>query len=162
MESVIREFREDDLPEIVEFGLEAFRPVFASFEEHYGTDLFNRLRPDWENAQKDVIRSYCTNEDNETWVSEIGGALSGFVVLWANEATGLGQIGLLAVHPEFQNRGVGTQLNEHAVARLRDAGMAWVIVGTGDDAGHAPARRSYEKAGFSALSIQPHQMVRRL
>ena len=160
--ATIREFHEDDLPEILRFGLEAFRPVFASFEEGYGSDLFHRLRPDWETAQTEEIRSSCTAEHADTWVAEIDGAAVGFVVLHKDEDTGMGQIYLLAVDPEAQNRGVGTQLNEFGVEHLRAAGMAWVIVGTGDDPGHAPARRSYEKAGFTPIGIQPFQLVKDL
>ena len=43
----------------------------------------------------------------------------------------------------------GTRLTTFALDRMRDVAM----VETGGDPGHAPARRSYEKAGFTLLPI---------
>ena len=60
---------------------------------------------------------------------------------------------LLAVHPDHQNDGIGTALNEYALERMREAGMRIAVVGTGGDASHAPARRSYEKAGYIGLPL---------
>ena len=63
------------------------------------------------------------------------------------------EVQLLAVHPEYQNHGIGTQLNTIALQKMKEGGMKMAIVGTGGDASHAPARRSYEKAGYTALPL---------
>jgi hypothetical protein len=34
---------------------------------------------------------------------------------------------------------------------MRSAGMRLAMIGTGGDPGHAPARRTYEKAGYTPL-----------
>jgi len=47
----IRAIAPGDIDRCAEFGRDAFRPVFASFEHYYGEGLFNALRPVWENAQ---------------------------------------------------------------------------------------------------------------
>lgn len=60
---------------------------------------------------------------------------------------------MLAVHPDYQKQGISTELNLFALDRMRDNGMKLVSVGTGGDPGHTPARRSYEKAGYTALPI---------
>jgi GNAT superfamily N-acetyltransferase len=60
---------------------------------------------------------------------------------------------MLAVHPDHQNRGIGTELNLFALERMKENGMKLVSVGTGGDPGHAPARRSYEKVGYTPLPI---------
>ena len=60
---------------------------------------------------------------------------------------------LLAVHPEHQNDGIGTELNLATLDVMNDSGMVLAIVETGGDDGHAPARRSYEKAGYTLLPI---------
>jgi hypothetical protein len=36
---------------------------------------------------------------------------------------------------------------------IKDAGMTVAMVESGGDAGHAPAKRTYEKAGFSLLPV---------
>jgi predicted N-acetyltransferase YhbS len=38
---------------------------------------------------------------------------------------------LLAVHPEYQNRGIGTELNNFALERMKESGMKMAVVGTG-------------------------------
>ena len=65
----------------------------------------------------------------------------------------VGEVYLLAVHPDYQNRGIGTQLNTFALGKLKESGMHLAVVGTGGDPGHAPARRSYEKAGYTPLAL---------
>ena len=60
---------------------------------------------------------------------------------------------MLAVDPGAQDRGVGTALTEFATDWLRSSGMRVAMVGTGGDPGHAPARRVYEKAGYTLLPL---------
>jgi GNAT superfamily N-acetyltransferase len=62
-------------------------------------------------------------------------------------------VDLLAVHPDYQNHGIGTDLNNFVLGKMREAGMKLAVVGTGGDPGHAPARRSYEKAGYTGLPL---------
>ncbi len=64
-----------------------------------------------------------------------------------------GEVQLLAVHPDYQNLGIGTELNSFALIKMSEYGMKMAVVGTGGDAAHAPARRSYEKAGYTALPL---------
>ena len=74
----------------------------------------------------------------------------GFVSLKLNRETRVGEIGLNAVHPDHAGAGIGTAMYELAIARMKEAGMRVATVGTGGDPSHAPARRAYEKAGFTA------------
>ena len=60
---------------------------------------------------------------------------------------------VLAVDPARQHRGLGTALIEFGTAWLRDAGMRVAMIGTGGDPGHAPARRVYEKADYTAIPM---------
>jgi hypothetical protein len=43
------------------------------------------------------------------------------------------------------------RLTQHAVEQMRAAGRELAIVNTGGDPGHAPARATYERAGFVSL-----------
>lgn len=52
---------------------------------------------------------------------------------------------------QSQNAGIGTALNLAAIQAMKAAGMRLAVVGMGGDPGHAPARRSYEKASFTPL-----------
>jgi ribosomal protein S18 acetylase RimI-like enzyme len=64
-----------------------------------------------------------------------------------------GEVQLLAVLPEYQNHGIGTQLNTFALQKMKEGGMKLAVVSTGGDESHVPARRSYEKAGYTALPL---------
>lgn len=154
----VRRITAGDVAPCRRFGVEAFRPVFASFEEGYGADLFHRLRPGWEAAQGDYIEAACRDPGKEAWVHAVDGAPFGLLVLVVDDR-GVGQLELLAVDPDHQGRGVGTALTVFALDRLRAAGMAHAVVATGDDPGHAAARRAYERRGFRPLPIQPVLLV---
>ncbi|HEY5869291.1 MAG TPA: GNAT family N-acetyltransferase, partial [Candidatus Tectomicrobia bacterium] len=73
----------------------------------------------------------------------------GFVAIRLNHDTYVGEIGLNAVHPAHAGQGVGTTMYAFAIARMQEAGMHVATVATGGDPSHAPARRAYEKAGFT-------------
>ena len=162
MTTEFRPIGPDDIERCVQFGLEAFRPIFNGWEQDYGKPLFDALRPNWETAQSDYIRDACSSDERETWVAAADGTAIGFVVLVPEADTKLGRIELLAVDPDHQGRGVGTALNELSVERFRELGISFVVLDTGTDSGHAPARRSYEKAGFTPMPIHPFHYVKRL
>jgi len=60
---------------------------------------------------------------------------------------------MLAVDPDDQNGGIGTALTETATEWLRESGMRVAMVETGGDPGHAPGRRTYEKAGYTLMPV---------
>ena len=100
------------------------------------------------------MASLCRGDGRDiVWVAEIAGVVVGFVAYVLDEESRTGKITYLVVDPAYQQRGVGTKLSHLALDRMREAGMEIAQVETGGDPGHAPARRSYEKAGFTALPI---------
>jgi ribosomal protein S18 acetylase RimI-like enzyme len=132
---------------IVELSLEAWAPVFASFRTVLGPDLYERVHPDWRTAQADSVRSALDAHD--TWVAIGDGAVVGFVNVVFDEAERSGEIYMIAVDPAAQRQGVASALTEFALREMRARGLTLAIVATGGDPGHAPARATYEKAGFT-------------
>ena len=65
----------------------------------------------------------------------------------------MGEIYMTAVDSDSQRRGVATALTKHSLAWLKESGVNTVMVETGGDPGHAPARRTYEASGFFVLSV---------
>jgi ribosomal protein S18 acetylase RimI-like enzyme len=150
----IRPLNNSDIDDIVELSLLAWEPVFTAWEQILGPKLYPiAIYPDWRKSQKDVVEKGCSNENFTTWVAEQGGKVVGFVAYELNDNNKIGEVQLLAVHPEYQNHGIGTELNNFALEKLQEAGMKLAVVGTGGDEGHAPARKSYEKAGYTALPL---------
>jgi len=150
----IRPLNNSDIDDIVELSLLAWEPVFTAWEQILGPKLYPiAIYPDWRKSQKDVVEKGCSNKNFTTWVAEQGGKVIGFVAYELNDNNKIGEVQLLAVHPEYQNHGIGTELNNFALEKLKEAGMKLAVVGTGGDEGHAPARKSYEKAGYTALPL---------
>lgn len=150
----IRPLITSDIYDLVELSLLAWEPVFTAWEQILGPKLYPiAIYPDWRKSQKDVVEKGCSNENFTTWVAEQDGKVVGFIAYELNDNNKIGEIQLLAVHPEHQNHGLGTELNNFALEKLKEAGMKLAVVGTGGDEGHAPARKSYEKAGYTALPL---------
>ena len=80
-------------------------------------------------------------------------AATGFVAATLHSERLIGEIVMLAVDPDAQDRGTGTALTEFATGWLRDTGMRIAMVETGGDDGHSPARRVYEKADYVLLPV---------
>jgi GNAT superfamily N-acetyltransferase len=150
----IREFRERDLEAVVGFSLRAWAPVFASVRDVLGEDIFLRLHPDWRGDQAEAVRSSCTNDERDVFVAVAGGRPVGFVAIALNAFhERMGVIEIIGVDPDFQRRGISSRLTEFATEHMRSQGMDIVVVETGGDPGHAPARTAYETAGFTLLPI---------
>lgn len=154
MDVRIRPFDTGDINDLVQLSLLAWEPVFTAWERILGPRLYPiAIFPDWRKSQADVVEKACRNEKLMTWVAEVEGKAVGFVAYELNDTSRVGEVYLLAVHPEYQNHGIGTALNLLALEKLKEGGMRVAVVGTGGDEGHAPARRSYEKAGYTGLPL---------
>jgi ribosomal protein S18 acetylase RimI-like enzyme len=149
----IRPVCDDDVEELVQLSLLAWVPVFASFEQILGPTIYRSVWPDWRAGQSEAIETVCRDGEKTVWVADVDGIAVGFVAYELNGQDRMGEVLLLAVHPDYQNRGIGTELNKFALARMVESGMVMAKVETGGDPAHAPARRSYEKAGYRALPL---------
>ena len=153
MQPVIRPYDASDAEAVVDLSLRAWAPVFKSQREVLGTTIFDRLHHDWRSHQQLAVEAVLSKEAIEVWVTEKAGRIAGFVAVELNPERSIGAIDMIAVDPDFQSDGIGGDLTNFALARISEAGMAIAVVETGGDPGHAPARRTYEKAGFTLLPI---------
>ena len=151
---LIEAYDESKLDAIVELSLRAWAPVFASLEVAFGPAVFRAFyRGDWRAAQRRSVTAACSTPDVRVSVASEAGRTAGFVALKLHPDDQMGEIYMIAVDPDFQRRGIATRLIDHAVAWFRSAGMSIVMVETGGDPGHAPARRVYEAAGFDLVPV---------
>ena len=146
----LRPATDNDRDDLVEVTLRAFEPVFKSFTHILGPEIFSIVYPDWRATQRGHIVGFLDNPGVSVWVAELDGKAVGLVVYELKRESRTGEIQFLAVHPDYQSRGIGTALSALALERMREAGMVLAVVATGGDASHAPARRAYEKAGYTA------------
>lgn len=159
-EPTIREFDEGDLDAVVGLSLRAWAPVFSSVRAVLEpSGVWPYLYPGgWRDCQRRAVENTCRSADNQVWVAELDGAVAGFVAVRIDTAAGIGEIDMVAVDPDCQRRGIGLLLTRHAGEMIRTAGVPVAVVETGGDPGHAPARRLYERAGFTQLPIARYFM----
>ncbi|MDH3581802.1 MAG: GNAT family N-acetyltransferase [Hyphomicrobiales bacterium] len=145
----IRPFRTDDLGALQHIREMAFRPIFQSFRDTVGPTIARIAFAQAEKEQAQLLDEICQPDSpQQVFVALRASRIIGFVSLSLDHDQKIGEIGLNAVHPEFAGQGVGTQLYDFALCRMKSADMKVAVVGTGGDPGHAAARRAYAKAGF--------------
>lgn len=141
------------LDDVVALSLRAWESVFDSLEQVLDSVLYREFYPDWRDSQKQAVEAACAAADTEVWVSIDADRVTGFVAVKLDRDSRMGEIHMIAVEPDYQRCGISTALTEFALNHMREVGMSVAMVETGGDPGHAPARRAYEKAGFSLFPV---------
>jgi ribosomal protein S18 acetylase RimI-like enzyme len=155
----IRSAEQTDLQPLIDLTLRAFEPIFENFPRVLGPELYTRLYPDWHTQQADGVRWLMSAEKIQVYVAEVDKTLVGLIAVENNPENRRGEVQFLAVDPEWQRQGIADALNKFALKIMRQAGMTLAIVETGGDSSHAPARRAYEKAGYSCMPIARYFQV---
>ena len=151
---VIEPYDGSKLDAIVRLSLRAWEPVFNSLRDAMGPAVFGAFyRDDWRAAQRRAVESVCSEKDIHVWVASEHSRTAGFVALKSHPEDRMGEIYMIAVDPDFQRRGIATSLTAFSAEWFRNAGMSIMMVETGGDPGHAPARRAYESAGFRLFPV---------
>lgn len=154
MNPTIRPLNPHDRDAVVRLSLRAWAPVFASLERLLrGSGVYEAQHPDWRVTQRQAVEQACDTEHIHVWVAELGTIIAGFTAVQLHDADRMGEIYMLAVDPPHQRQGIASSLTEFATGWIADNGMTTVMVETGGDPGHAPARATYERAGFTPLPI---------
>ena len=138
-----------DLPRLHEIRIAAFTPIHEGFREQIGEEMFQLQYHDWNQKQGAHLDEICADSSHQTYVALQGDAIVGFVDFSIDQTRKCGELGLNAVDPRCQGRGIGTAMYEFALEKLKQAGAEMATVGTGGDAAHLPARHAYGKVGFS-------------
>ncbi len=150
---LIRPIRDADVESIVALSLRAWEPVFESIDNTVGPAIFSYFYDgDWRAHQASEVRRACSTF--LVSVAEHDGRVVGFTAVDLPADGVEGEIYMVAVDPDCQGTGIGTQLTLAAVDQIRRAGKRAAVVGTGGDPGHAAARATYRKAGFTPWPSQ--------
>lgn len=150
----VRPVSDKDVPALVDLTLQAFVPIFETFPKILGDSIYQLIWPDWRAGQQQAVESMCEDRGKYTvLVADVDGAAVGYLAYELDAESKTGTVQLIAVHPENQNCGIGTRLNEVALEQMKERGMTMARVETGGDASHGPARRAYEKAAYTGLPL---------
>lgn len=97
----IRPITESDIEPIVQLSLQAWEPVFLSFEQILGSRIFSLVYPDWRAMQRAAIECVCKDPDRfTTYVAEVDEAIAGFIIYSVNLEKQAGEVEFLAVRPD--------------------------------------------------------------
>lgn len=142
-------FKEDYRHLLLKLAQAAWAPVFDAMKDDVPDFVYRSFYPNgWRDRQVTDIGSLLKTAEVEVWVMFDGAELIGFVGYRIAPEDRMGVIEIVAVAPTHQRRGLGRRLMEFAERRISEAGMAMVMVETGDDGGHSAARAAYLKLGY--------------
>lgn len=160
----MREFKPEDLPEIMDIANAAWKDIRKMSRAALGdtiSDLFHPAGDDFSKGEQ--IRKMVEWGGHHIALCEYEGSIVGFITLRCSGF--VGEICDNAAKPGTGLKGVGQTMYKYALEYFRASGMKVVRVTTGLDEAHAPARRAYQRAGFDRhldsvtyyMELEPHQ-----
>lgn len=155
---VIRRFRATDAERIEDIAAAAWAPIYEHFHALQEQALGEVARPSSIDDKRRQVRESAATHPEWVLVSELDGAVVGFVTYTLDRERRIGTIGNNAVDPGHAGHGIGAAQYKRVLQEFRDQGMAFATVVTGLDDAHAAARRAYEKAGFVQVLRQVEYM----
>lgn len=139
---------------LLELSIRAWEPVFPLVKADVSPFVYRAFYPEgWRTRQRSDLSEVLDKEPETVDVALDGERPVGWVSTRLHLEDNMSEVYVIVVDPEFQQRGVGRMLLEQSFQRARDAGAAMVMVETGDDTGHAPARAAYESIGFERWPV---------
>ena len=105
----------------------------------------------WTEWQARDVLSYLKADGARSFVAEQQGDVIGFCSYVIDEARSRGTVGYNGVALNHQGLGIGSAMLDFVLSRIKAEGMEYAGVIVADNKEHAPARRIYEKYGFSRL-----------
>jgi GNAT superfamily N-acetyltransferase len=157
MEINVRDWNREDLPQIQEAWLGYFKNAARS-------DM--HLRPDAGTAMKQWLNTRFRQVNGLGFVAETCGVIAGFLIGriddWESvppviEPRRIGIIDAVYVSENFRRQGIGSQLIDRAIERMRAANA--VAVETIYDAWNDPAVQAWHRAGFGPWMVHAYRML---
>ncbi|MAM61491.1 GNAT family N-acetyltransferase [Maritimibacter sp. UBA3975] len=150
----IQPYSPDDRDAVCDLAVAAWAPVFELTRQDVPGFVYDAFYPEgWEPRQVSDVGALLDEAPEAFWVVRAGDALAAFAGIKLHPEDRMGEILIIAVAPDHQRKGIGAALMAHCEAEIRAAGADIVMVETVGDRGHAPARRTYEKAGYKQWPV---------
>jgi len=128
----------------VRIGLAAWEGIHDAYSALLGKDFHDAVMANWREEKAETIRAH--QNGSNAYVAVADGQVVGFISYRVD--CHVGQILENAVDPVCRGRGIAGLMYNYVLDAMYASGAIYARVQTGRDAGHAPARRAYEKAGF--------------
>ena len=138
-------YRPQQRQALLDLSLRAWAPVFPLMEQDVPAFVYRSFYPEgWRQRQAADLTEVLDGEPDGVDVA---------VLDRLHPEDRMGEVYIVVVDPDYQRRGIGRALMNHSMERARAAGMAMVMVETGGDRGHTPARATYEGLGFQRWPV---------
>jgi ribosomal protein S18 acetylase RimI-like enzyme len=151
----IRPYRPEDLDRIRQITVESFEGVSIdrNIEEAFG-EVGGR---DWQARKARDVTNDAAACPEGIFVAEEEGRVVGYITTRPDPFTRIGRIPNLAVDPAARGQGIGTALIRHALAYLREIGMAMAKIETLEQ--NARGQALYPRFGFREVARQIHYVM---
>jgi ribosomal protein S18 acetylase RimI-like enzyme len=146
---MIHSCERSDLEIIMDIGNRAWRPIYKMFRETYGDELFELIVADERTEKGYQIKNHYQQHPEWIFICEQQATVAGFITFWLDAQKKIGTIGNNARDPECNLKGIGQKMYKAVLEYFRSQGMKYATVQTGLDYAHLPARKAYERAGFT-------------
>ena len=147
-------YRAEHREALIELSLRAWEDVFPLMRQSVPGFVYECFYPaGWERRQSDDVAFVLDAESSGIDVALDGERPVGWVCTRMHPEDSMGEVYILAVDPRWRRRGIARRLIERAESRTRGLGMRMIMVETGGDPGHAPARATYEAVGFERWPV---------
>jgi GNAT superfamily N-acetyltransferase len=134
---------------VIALTLDAWKPVFPKTRSDVPQFVYENFWPQgWEIRQATDVGALIDSNPGEIWLAIENDSVVGFVGAAIHSEDRMGEVTIIAVSPNHQQRGIGKLLLEHAESYIKEKGMKMVMVETVGDSGHEPARKAYESRGY--------------
>ena len=137
----------DYIEAAAEIAAKAWLPIREVNKKLLGEDIYNFLHTNWQDAKKNAVRN--SLNEGRGFIALCDDKVVGFTTYNIDENTKIGEILNNAVSPDVRGLGIAGKLSNEVLNLFKEKGCIAAQVSTGLDDGHAPARKAYEKLGFS-------------
>lgn len=137
---------EEYVDECARISVEAYEFIHECLIDLISEDIHEGIMGNWREKKTASIKKQQRGENS--YVALMDGKVAGFIA-YRISADGIGEILNNAVDSTCRGMGIGGKMYEFVFEEMRKQGALYATVSTGGDEGHAPARKAYEKAGFT-------------
>ena len=144
---------------VLDLSIRAWDSVFDAMRGDLGSGfvprfVYDNFYPDgWDVRQRADLSRVLDEETGNCDIALVDDEIAGWVCTRIHPEDSMGEVYILCVDPAHRREGIGRALMEYAHERARRAGMRMVMVETGGDMGHAPARATYEAMGYERWPV---------
>ena len=144
MDVKIRIANASDKERVSEIARDAWSDIFDGFRVQLGEEIYSTVYAG-DPLEKKASAVRDSLDAGNCFVAEYEGEVVGFATFVIN-----GKVGMLSNNAvALRGHGIAGMLHERVFAEFKAHGCTVAGVTTGLDAAHAPARRAYEKDGFT-------------